>query len=808
MRELLKGLSLDEKALLTAGKSMWASAELPRIGLRSIRMSDGPMGIASGRVDERDIAILSPCGMALGASWDRDLVARIGAIVGHDAIAHGVDMVLAPNLNLPRSPLAGRTFELFSEDPFLTGALGAAWISGLQSRGVASAAKHLVANDSETQRNTMNSVVDERALREVYLLPFEMAADAGAVGMLAAYNRVNGVYCAEHEAIIAIVKRDWDFKGPIMSDWFGTQDGPASMRGGLDLEMPGPARHMGPAFAAAVGEGRVSEARLDDAAGRMLHAAAWLGKLGEAPRKPAAQLSQQDIDATLLEAAAAGFVLLRNRDALLPVAPGAVRSIAVIGPNAAAPCYQGGTFAKISAHPDTPTPWDSLQRLYADACEIAFESGVDPQPRLPSMPATPARDIGDGAVKGMTIDYFEGRDLDAAPFFTETRNTNSLTWFSGVHELDTMKAGGVRASGVFTPHQSGDHTFYIGATGSVRLLIDSREVFNRASDLKAADVMGALKSGDADSIVLSLKAGVPVAIVAELRFEPARVHGLWYGVRPPDNPDAMLQRAVALAKRSDVVFLVVGETSDAGVESKDRTTTQIAPEQIALIEAVCDANPRTAIIANIAHAFDATWSARAAAFLCTWYPGQGFGPALAQVLSGEREPGGRLPVTLAAQDADYPAFDLTPDANGDLPYRESWLIGYRSFARKGVKPLYALGAGRGYAAFKWGDAHIDGEPRSGMSITVRVRNVSHRRGKEVVQAYVTLTGAEHGAPMLKGFTALHLEPGETREAELYLPPRAFQYWSLDKRAWVTPKGSIEIVVGRAVDDIVSAIRAE
>ncbi len=803
MADLVAKLTLEEKANLTAGQAMWSSAEIPRIGLQSIYMSDGPMGIASGRVDERDVATLTPCGLCLGASFDRDLAARIGAIVGRDARARDVDMVLAPNLNLPRSPLAGRTFELFGEDPLLAGAIGAGWISGLQSQGVASVAKHLVANDSETQRDRMNAVVDERALREVYLLPFELAAEAGAVGMLAAYNRVNGTYCAENGGIISIVKDEWEFDGPIMSDWFGTHDGVASINGGLDLEMPGPARHMGPAVATAVRDGLASQQRLDDAAQRMLRAAAWLGKLPSAKRGATTALSQGELDETLIEAATAGFVLLRNEDDLLPLAPSAGKKIAVIGPNAAAPCYQGGTFAKISVHPDTPTPWQSLQQKYG--AQVSFEPGVDPQPRLPAMPVRPARDLGDGATDGMTVDYFASHDFTAAPLLSETRNTNSLTWFSGVHALDTQKPGAVRASGVFMPTQSGAHTFYVGATGSVRLRVNDKVLFERASDLKAADVMGALKSGDADSVSIDLKAGEPAAVVAELTFQPARVHGLWYGIRGPDAADAMFARAVDLAKKSDVVFLIVGETADSGVESKDRTTTKIAANQQKLIEAVCAANPNVAIVANIAHAFDATWSKHARAFMCAWYPGQGFGPALADVLAGDREPGGRLPVTLAASDDDYPAFDLTPDAKGDVHYSEGWLVGYRGFAKSARKPLYAFGAGRGYARFDWRDVVMTGDTQNGITLCLPLKNTSARRGKEVVQVYVTLPGAEHGAPMLKGFASAHIEAGAERTVSIQLPRRAFQYWDAARHDWATPAGDIKLDIGRAVDDMVQTI---
>jgi len=270
MPALSLSLSVAEKARLTAGMGMWSTHPIPHSTLGSVTLSDGPMGITGGRVDERDIALLSPCGLALGASWDRQLVSRVGDVIGEEALRTGTQALLAPNLNLLRSPLAGRAFELFGEDPRHIAELGAAWIDGVQRQGVGCIVKHMVCNDSETDRRTMNVVVDEATLREVYFWPFEVAASRGVWGMLTAYNRVNGIYCAEqHQAISQWLKRDLDWDGLVMSDWFGTQNGPASFRAGLDLEMPGPARHMGDHLLPALMDTDSDARRLDDAAARL-----------------------------------------------------------------------------------------------------------------------------------------------------------------------------------------------------------------------------------------------------------------------------------------------------------------------------------------------------------------------------------------------------------------------------------------------------------------------------------------------------------------------------------------------------------
>ncbi len=773
----------DEEAALTAGAAMWCTVAVPEAGIPSCTMADGPMGVASGRVDERDVSILTPCPTALGATWDEALVARIGALVGGDAVQRGIDLILAPNINLARSPLAGRAFEYFSEDPWLTGLLGAAWIRGLQATGTGAVAKHLVCNDSETDRDRMNAVVDERTLREVYLLPFELAARAGCAGMLTAYNRINGDWCAESRHVITeICKQEWGFPGAFISDWFGTHSTAGSLGGGLDLEMPGPARFLGAKAAAAVGSGAIGQARLQDAAARVAATARRFTAAKAAP------VSTQEAERLLLEASAAGFTLLKNDHDLLPLLPGRDAVIAVIGPNAASPCYQGGTFAKIAAKPDVVSPIDAIRARYGEHATILFEPGVDPQPRLPSMPVTPARDIGDGAARGMTIEYFASQDIAGEAVARETRDTNSLVWFVGVHELGVFTAAAaIRASGFYTATQSGAHRVYLGGTGAVRMLVGGVEVLRRDEEVAASDTMGKLKRGDADEAKIVLEAGQTVPIVVEFRYAPARVQGLWYGLRGPDSAEAMLSRAIDAARAADAVILVVGETSDSSVESKDRADTQLAGAQIRLIEAVTNANPRTAIIANVGHAFDTSWDDRAAALMLTWYPGQEFGPALAAVLAGDLEPGGRLPVSIAAAERDYPAYGLTPDAQGDLRYSEGVLLGYRGLHAKGIAPRHAFGAGFGYARFALSDAALDGSISGGAAVSVTLRNLSNVAGSEVVQVY-------RQAPELTliGFAKILLQPGESHRVTIDLPRRRFEIWH---ECWRTIDAPAQLLVG-------------
>ncbi|WP_075791738.1 beta-glucosidase [Massilia putida] len=786
-------LTVDEMATLTAGASMWATAAIPHAGIPSLAMADGPMGVAGPRVDERDVSLLTPAPVALGASWDKELVRKIGRLVGGEAIRRKVDLMLAPNLNLARSPLAGRAFEYFSEDPLLCGVLGAAWIQGCQSVGTGAVAKHLVCNDSETARDSMNAVVDARTLREVYLQPFEMAAKAGCAGMLTAYNKVNGAWCAEAGQIVRdVAKAEWKFDGVFMSDWFGTHSTRGSLNGGLDLEMPSPARFLGAKSAAAVAEGQVDAARLRDAAERV---AATARRFGAGKGQP---LPALEAGALLVEAAAAGFTLVRNEDAILPLDPARFPRIAVIGPNASAPCFQGGTFAKIAVRPDALLPIDALRARLGDAI-VDYEPGVDPQPRLPRMPARPARDLDDGCTRGMTLDYFDNADCEGSPLLSETRDTNSLTWFHGVHAAGALqRAAATRASGVVTATADGPHRFYVGGTGALRLVVGDMEVFRRDEQLAPGDVMGRLKSGDADCVTVDLRAGQEVDVVVELRYTAARCQGLWYGVRGPDSNEAMMARAVAAARAADAVVLVVGETSDASVESRDRIDTRLPVEQLALIDRVCAANANTVIVTNVGHAFDTRWETQAKAVLHCWYPGEEFGRALAHVLAGDREPGGRMPVTIACTDTDYPALSLQPDVNGDLRYDEGTRIGYRGLAARGVAPRQAFGAGFGYTTFALSGAAVEPDGADGWTVTVTVRNTGTRTGAEVAQVYRTVPELT-----LVGFDKVTLAPGEARTLRVAIDRRRLQVW---EGGWTDLPGTVDLLVGRSSADLPLAVQ--
>ncbi|THF50800.1 beta-glucosidase [Allorhizobium terrae] len=763
-----KPLAQEDKALLTAGATMWGTAAVG--GLPVLNMADGPMGVASGRVDERDVAVLTPAPVALGASWDADLVYRMGQVIAADAARTGVDALLAPNLNLPRSPLAGRAFEYFSEDPFLTGSLGFAWTQGLQAEGVGAIPKHMACNDSETDRNTVDIQVDEATLREVYMLPFEMQLTARPAGFLMAYNRVNGSYCAEHALMMQrIVKGEWRYDGMLISDWFGVQNGLASAQNGLDLEMPGPGRHMGQHVLSMLEDGTLTQERLNDAAERVASAARrFAGKGRQAPLDREA----------LAEAAAAGMVLLKNEGDVLPLDPERHRRIALIGPNWTAPCYQGGTFAKIAVDPALPTPYQAVTSALKGRFDLVFAQGCLSEPILPPMPVRPIQDLGDGRSEGMTVCYFDSHDFTRQPVAQETRATNSLTWFARTAVAAIIdRAAGVRASGLFIPKHTGRHLLYVGGTGSIRVLVNGVLLHEDHAVYAPADIMGRLKSGEADCIEVMVDNLKPIKIEIELRYPPAHVQGLWYGLAEPDRSEDMLREAEKVAASADLVLLMVGETSDASVESKDRQGLDLSTRQLELIRRVSAANPATVAIVNVGHALSLGFDDQVRALMLALYPGQEFGTALAHVLTGTREPGGRLAFSIARSADDYPAFGLQPDAQGRLSYDEGRLIGYRGLQVRQRKPHFGLGHGMGYARIAL-TATKFAEGRLSATMT----NSADRPGKAVVQLYAQLSGEDFLS--LVGY-ACGMVPAKGQSQMTVVPDmRPLRRWQNDQ--WITP----------------------
>ena len=551
-----------------------------------------------------------PCGSALGATWDPDLVEQVGALVGREARTKGARVLLAPTVNIHRSPLAGRNFECYSEDPLLAGRMAAGFVRGAQSQGVATTVKHFVGNDAEFERYTISSEIDERALREIYLRPFELAVrEGGSLGLMTSYNRVNGRWCTEQPELLAAILRDeWGFDGFVVTDWFGITGTVASAEAGVDLEMPGPARAFGPALAAAVRAGEVGEHVVDAQVTRLLTVFDRIGALDDAvpDTGPDERAVDRPEDRELARRAATESMVLLANDGLLPLDRSALSTVAVIGPNADRAQIMGGGSASLRPH-YLVTPLEALRAALGDGVRVVHERGCDNRRSTPTLGGRGTEAPG-GRV-GFELEYFADADLRGE--VVHRSHTPALELFALEPPAPALPRSGwsFRAVTRFTPTESGTHVFTLIQAGRARLTVGDRVVIDGFADPPPA--------GDAFYGMGSVEVEAPVELVAGapgrcggrvLGPGAARGQGaLKVGCRHPEPPD-LLERAVVAAAEADAAVLVVGTTGEWESEGHDRASMDLPGAQDELVRRVLDANPATVVVVNAASPVTMDWA--------------------------------------------------------------------------------------------------------------------------------------------------------------------------------------------------------
>ena len=776
---LVESLALEEKARLTAGRDAWSTEPVERVGIPSVGMTDGPNGARGSAVlgAGEATAVCVPCGSALGATWNPELIERVGAVLGEETRLKGCRILLAPTVNLHRSPVAGRNFECFSEDPLLSGRAAAAYVRGVQSRGVAVTVKHLVGNEAETERYTMNSEIDERALRELYLVPFELAVkEGGALGIMTSYNRLNGGYCSEDEALLTdILRVEWGFTGFVVSDWYALASTVGSARAGLDLEMPGPARVFGANLADAVRAGELDERLVDAQARRLLGVFGTIGALEDPPEQEERFEDRPEHRAVAREAATESMVLLRN-DGVLPLDPASLRSLAVVGPNAARAQMMGGGSAKLRPYYRV-TPLQAIRERFGDAVDVRYERGVETERTAPELDAR------------FEYEIFAGLDLDGEPVRRGVREDGLLMFFRAPAEVPDPAAFSFRARARFTAAEGGPHAFTLVVAGAARLLVDGDVVVDAASDPppRGSEFFG--MASDEITGTAELAAGQTVDLVLEwsAHGDAADFRGAKVGCHPPAPPD-LLERAVAAAAAADAAVVIVGTNDDWESEGHDRESMDLPGAQDELVERVIAANPRTVVVVNAGSPVTMDWAGRAPAVLDIWFGGQEMAGGLADVLTGAAEPSGRLPTTFPMRLEHNPSHGNFPGENGVVRYGEGVLVGYRWYEARRLGTRFAFGHGLSYTTFELGQPRLSATelaPGGTLTLEVDVTNSGGRRGAEVVQCYVAPRDPRLVRPPkeLKAFAKVWVDPGETASVQLELDARAFAYWDPGDPDW-------------------------
>lgn len=804
IKELVAELTLDEKAALTAGVDMWTTAAVPRLGIPAVRLTDGPNGARGTQTGATGpTAACVPCGAALGATWSVDVVRQVGALLGVEARTKGARVLLAPTVNMHRSPLAGRNFECYSEDPLLAGRLAAAFVRGAQAQGVATTVKHLVGNDAERERYTMSSDIDERTLREIYLAPFEAAVrQGGSLGLMTSYNRVNGRWCTEQPELLAGILRDeWGFEGFVVTDWFGVTDTVGSAAAGVDLEMPGPARAFGERLAAAVRAGEVDEALVDAQVTRLLTVFDRIGALDDDGPGDEQSVDRPGDRRVARRAATESMVLLAN-DGLLPLDRSALRRVAVIGPNAERPQIMGGGSASLRPH-YVVTPVDALREALGDGVEVVHEPGCDNRRSTPVLGGEGTTAPG-GDGPGFEVHWFAGADLEGEPVH---RSHAPLAEIFGleppVPALGDGAAGwSFRAHTTLTPEVDGTHVFTLVQAGRARVVVAGETVLDGFTERPPRGTAWyGLGSVEVEAPV-DLVAGEAVDVTVE--FSTGRPAGaVRIGLRPPERDD-LLDRAVAAAASADAVVLVVGTTGEWESEGDDRPTMDLPGRQDELVRRVLDANPATAVVVNAASPVTMDWADDARAVLQVWFGGQEMAGGLADVLLGDAEPAGRLPTTIPVRLEHTPAFGNFPGENGHVRYGEGLLVGYRWYETRHLPVRYPFGHGGSYTTFRLGDPEVDGTTfvpgrDQRLIVSVPVTNTGDRRGAEVVQCYVAPPACRLFRPAreLAAFGKVWLDPGQTTVVDLVLDDRSFAYWdpTMPEREEVAARASAVPMAG-------------
>jgi beta-glucosidase len=795
---LLEQLTLEEKVQLLTGRDFWTTWPIEQIGLRRILVSDGPSGVRGEVWDERDPSLNLPSATALASSWDLDIARRYGAAAAVEARRKGVDVVLGPTINLHRSPLGGRHFEAFSEDPVLTGDLAAAYVVGVQDNGVGATPKHYVANDFETDRFTVDVQVDDRALHELYLLAFEKAVVESRTWLvMSAYNAVNGTTATENALLETPLSSEWGFDGVVVSDWTAVRSLDAASAS-QDLVMPGPDGPWGDALVAAVRDGRVAEAAVDRKVLRILRLAQRVGALEGTPAAEPAWV--EDGIAFVRAAAAEGTVLLENRGEL-PWDAAALGSLAVIGNNASNARTQGGGSATVlPAY--TVSPLEGL-RSALPGTRVQYAVGAVVQDGVAGFEPDLTRNPATGG-PGVRVRFL---DADGTELFEEDRLASTLVWFGG--DAPIGASARVEITTTYTPVESGTVRIGFALVGHARLLVDGELLVEESLEAVGTDLGAAFLDPPSAAADVALEAGTPIDIRFELDLDHtnealAGALSLRLGTEPavPDE-DELIAQAARLAAESDVALVVVGTNSLVESEGYDRDSLALPGRQDDLVRAVAAANPHTVVLVNAGAPVLLPWRDDVAAVLVGYFGGQEFGNAVADVLLGVVEPGGRLPTTWPDRIEDVPVLDVTP-VDGAVHYSEGIHIGYRAWLHAGTTPAYWFGAGQGYTdiAVTGATAGTEAAVDDTVTVSVDVENRGPRDGKQVVQVYAERAESVVDRPVrwLVGFAPVRVASGASATVDVRVPTRLLAHWA---DGWQHEPGAYRLRVGTSAVELVA-----
>ena len=771
-------LSIEERVRLLTGEDFWTTYALPNIGLRKMVVSDGPSGVRGELWDERSPSLSLPSATAFASTWDRDVLGQVGEVMAHEARSKNVDVVLGPTINLHRSPLGGRHFEAYSEDAVLSGKLASAFVNGIQAQGVGACLKHFIANDAETDRHTVNNILDDQTLREVYALPFEIAVrDSNPWTIMSAYNRVNGPKMAASPLLNSMLKEEWGWDGAVVSDWTGVQSTVDTGNEGNDLEMPGPFGFWGEKLLAAVKSGEVSEEAINAKVERLLRLAYRVGKFADAESKKAKEFTNAELQRFARSVGSQSIVLAKNENSVLPIEK--KTSIAVIGAHARFGRGQGGGSATVYPT-EFVAPLEGLTSNAPAGSTIEYALGVNSDSGLIQFDKNYLKNPATGQ-GGCLAEIFAP---DGSVLLREDRFGGFFNWAT---QPWMFQYSFIRVSGIFTANADGEYQFGVGMVGNYKVTIGD-QVHEGFIPMHSDDLGEFILNPPTRSFGHTLRKGEEVLIQWEYPQGslPIPIASFLIGFREPSRSQAEeIAAAAELAATTEIAIVFVGTTAEIESEGHDRKDISLPDGQDLLVSTVAKAAKRTIVVVNSGSPVEMPWFEEVDSVLFTFFGGQQMGNALADVVFGAVNPAARTTTTWARTMSDLPVSNTTP-SDGELRYSEGPFIGYRAWQKAKKKPLIPFGHGLSYSSFI---SELIGADKS--VAKVKVTNTGNREGAHIVQIYAHLQSSDSFERRLAGFAKVFLKKGESATVDVALEPLAFKRF---EGGWKDQAGKWEITL--------------
>ncbi|MBK6913171.1 MAG: glycoside hydrolase family 3 C-terminal domain-containing protein [Ignavibacteriales bacterium] len=788
VEDLLKRMTLEEKIEMLGGTGFETKA-IKRLNIPPLNMSDGPLGV------RWDNSTALPSGILLGATWNPDIVTEFGKVLATETKAKGRNVILAPCVNIARIPMGGRNFESFGEDPFLTSRIAVNYIKGVQKENVVATVKHFAANNQEHQRDFVNTIVDERTLNEIYFPAFKSAVEeANVLAVMCAYNKLNGPYCSENDFLLVdVLKNKWKFNGLVMSDWGAVHTSLPVFNGGLDLEMPEGKYLNKETLLDKLKSGELSVSKLDDKVRRILRVMFTIG-LFDDYKFDSTKVNTDEHKQVALNIAKEGIVLLKNDNSILPLDLNKIKSIAVIGPNSKVAVTGGGGSSMVVPFKSV-SPLEALQNKIGSKVKINFAQGSmingDTNPIDPKFLFTEKNQKENG-LKG---EYFTNMNLEGEPVKVIVDNQINFMWNDEGPFEDFQKDNfSVRWTGYVKPEKSGAITFDVGSDDGVRLYIDDELVINDWNDhaYLTNSYNKKLVAGNLYKIKLEYYENGGGAIVK-------------FGWRKPN--DQLITDAITTAKNSDIVIIFAGTNANYESEGFDRKDLVLPNEQDDLIRGVADVNPNTIVVLTTGSpVLMDKWLDNVDGLIEAWFAGEQSGNAIAEVLLGETNPSGKLPLTFPKRWEDCSAYDTYKKLDSTTVYEDGIYVGYRHFEKNNIKPLFPFGFGLSYTTFKYNDLKLSSKEitkNNKLTVTLKVENTGNVKGSEVVQLYVKDVQSSVDRPVkeLKSFKKVSLNPGEEKTVEMIIDKSALSFFDPKTKGWTAENGEFEILIGSSSQDI-------